>query len=346
MRVGLIARCDKTGLGNQTRNLAYMLKPDKILVINSAGFTKNNRQFPETYANFNAYITRAWPTNQEVRLFLKNIDVLISCETFYNPMFITEAKRLGVKTALQFNYEFLDNLNNNNYPKPDIFLSPSYWHLHDLAKFGLYGVKYLPPPTDHRLFAAAREKNMSAHGKRFLHIVGKRAAYDRNGTADLMEALEHTTSVFELVIKSQDPDDAAFFSQLNDHRIKFDFSQPADESELYTGYDALIMPRRYGGLCLPMNEALISGMPVIMSDINPNNEVLPSKWLVEATKIDTFAARTPIEVYGTDVKALAAKIDWLCETDLSIEKAEAFEIGYNNYSVDTLLPAYKEMLGL
>jgi glycosyltransferase involved in cell wall biosynthesis len=337
---------DKTGLGNQTRNLAYMLKPYKILAINSSGFTKNAKQYPENYSNFNAFTTRAWPTNSDVRAFLRNIDVLFTCETFYNPIFLTEAKRLGIKTVIQFNYEFLDNLNVPNYPKADVYLCPSYWHVNDLAKIGIYGVKYLPPPTDHRLFTATREKNMSTHGKRFLHIIGKKAMYDRNGTSDLIEALEQTDSEFELMIKSQDPTDANFYGNLHDHRIRFDFNQPVDESELYAGFDALIMPRRYGGLCLPMNEALISGLPVIMSDVNPNNKILPKKWLVEATQVDNFLARAPIEVYSTDAKALAAKIDWLCEADLSIEKAEAFELGYNNYSVDTLLPAYKEILEL
>ena len=35
MRLGIIARSDNTGLGNQTRELVNMLNPDKILLINS-----------------------------------------------------------------------------------------------------------------------------------------------------------------------------------------------------------------------------------------------------------------------------------------------------------------------
>lgn len=37
----------------------------------------------------------------------------------------------------------------------------------------------------------------------------------------------------------------------------------------------MILPRKYAGLCLPMNEALMSGLPVIMTDIEPNNVILP-----------------------------------------------------------------------
>ena len=49
MRLGIIARSDNTGLGNQTRELVDMLKPDKILLINSSFFNQN-RQHPEWLA--------------------------------------------------------------------------------------------------------------------------------------------------------------------------------------------------------------------------------------------------------------------------------------------------------
>ena len=44
MRIGIIARSDNTGLGNQTKELIDMLKPDKILLIDSTPFNKNNQQ--------------------------------------------------------------------------------------------------------------------------------------------------------------------------------------------------------------------------------------------------------------------------------------------------------------
>ena len=41
MRLGIIARSDNTGLGNQTRELVNMLNPDKIMLINSRFFNQN-----------------------------------------------------------------------------------------------------------------------------------------------------------------------------------------------------------------------------------------------------------------------------------------------------------------
>ena len=43
MRLGIIARSDNTGLGNQTKELVDMLKPDKVMLINSQPFNKNKQ---------------------------------------------------------------------------------------------------------------------------------------------------------------------------------------------------------------------------------------------------------------------------------------------------------------
>ncbi len=112
---------------------------------------------------------------------------------------------------------------------------------------------------------------------------------------------------------------------------------------MYKDFDALILPRRYAGLCLPTNEALISGLPVIMTDTSPNNELLPKEWLVKCKKIGQFMTRTIIDIYGSDIKALAKKIDWLVEQDDDI-KIKAFDLGYSNFSESVLLPKYQNIL--
>jgi glycosyltransferase involved in cell wall biosynthesis len=87
----------------------------------------------------------------------------------------------------------------------------------------------------------------------------------------LMHAMHRSRTDFELVVKSQEP------TQLlrRDRRIIWDHCAPEEQQTLYEGFDALIMPRRYGGLCLPMNEALTSGLPVIMSDTSQQRRSPP-----------------------------------------------------------------------
>ena len=84
MRLGIIARSDNTGLGNQTIELVKMLNPDKILLINSQ-FFNNNKQHPEWYKGYNVIQTvKGMPKTSEIIAFLEGLDVVISCETFYH----------------------------------------------------------------------------------------------------------------------------------------------------------------------------------------------------------------------------------------------------------------------
>ena len=46
MRLGIIARSDNSGLGNQTRELVNMLNPTKIMLINSISFNNSSYQEP------------------------------------------------------------------------------------------------------------------------------------------------------------------------------------------------------------------------------------------------------------------------------------------------------------
>jgi len=198
---------------------------------------------------------------------------------------------------------------------------------------------YLPPPLFPNDFKQAREVNFKRSGKRFLHIVGKWASKDRNGTKSLIEALQFTTSDFEIVIKSQHPLDFT----TDDHRVKFEVSNVEDQQDLYKDFDAMILPRRYGGLCLPANEALMSGLPVIMTRISPNNSVLPDTWLVDARVHDKLLTRMTLDVYNANPQRLAEKIDQFCNIDLGEAKGSAFQIGMD-YAADNLREKYEELL--
>ena len=192
MRLGIIARSDNTGLGNQTMELVKMLNPDKILLINSQLFN-NNKQHPEWYKNYNVIETRKGiPTTNEVLTFLENIDVVISCETFYNLELVDLAKKQGIKTILQYNYELFGHLAHPEWTLPDVLLAPSMWNFDIIMKkFGnRTQVMHLPPPTDYTLFNQAKNINLSKQHKRILHIAGKKAAKDRNGTDSILEMLK------------------------------------------------------------------------------------------------------------------------------------------------------------
>ena len=153
--------------------------------------------------------------------------------------------------------------------------------------------------------------------------------------------LKYSKADYEIVIKSQSSLDI----KTNDSRLSIDTSSPNNREDLYFGFDAMVLPRRYAGLCLPMNEALLSGLPVFMTDISPNNNVLPKEWLVKSSKVNEFMARTMIDVYEADPEQLANLVDNYINEPNKIElKQKAFDIGYNNFSVDILKDKYLDIL--
>jgi hypothetical protein len=275
--------------------------------------------------------------------FIRNLDVVISCETFYSPRFTDIARHRGVKTILQYNYEFFGNLTNPDWSLPDALVSPSVWNIDKINK--LYGgeckVVHIPPPTDSNIFKSSKEINISKDHNRLLHIAGKAAVKDRNGTNSVIEMLKYSKESYQIIVKTQT--DLKINSA--DERLVIQTDNTKHREDLYSGYDAMILPRRYAGLCLPMNEALMSGLPVFMTKVSPNDAVLPDEWTVESEKIDEFKAKAIIDVYNSNPKILAKIVDEYIsnKNKLSI-KQKAFDIGFNNFDTTILKDKYLDLI--
>ncbi len=341
MRLGIIARCDDTGLGNQTYELVKMLNPDKVLVVDSSPFNPSYVQHHDWYKDNNKIISVGMPVKNTVINFLRNLDVVLSCETFYHKNFTEIARLRNVKTILQYNFEFFQYHQTGKY-LPDVLLAPSLWRFDDMKN--TYGSKtmlgYLPPPIDHKIFAQNKIINHN-NSNRLLHIAGKEAIHDRNGTQSVIEMLKYSKANYELVIRSQ----TELKTNCNDDRLKIMVGNEQNRVDLYKGFDAMVLPRRYAGLCLPMNEALMSGLPVFMTNISPNNTVLPEGWLFDSNKTGQFMAKTMIDIYEADPQHMAEVIDnYFNQNDKSQAKDEAYFIGYENFSIEVLKEKYLEII--
>ena len=343
MRLGIIARSDNTGLGNQTRNLVNMLNPNKILLIDSRPFNEN-QQHPEWYSEYNCITTRnGFARREEIVQFLEGIDVVLTCESFYGEMFLSLAEKRKVKTILQYNYEFLDLVINPDQRMPNLLLSPSMWQIDHVKQVlgNKTQIAYLPPPLNPDSFSLQRKTNMSKNQNRILHVAGKFASKDRNGTSTVIDMLKYSKEDYELVIKSQTPIE----TDSRDSRLIIDTSNTENNANLYSGFDAMVLPRRYAGLCLPMNEALMSGLPVFMTDISPNNFILPEEWLIESQKIGKLMTRMTLDVYEADARTLANYIDnYVKLKDKSESKKKAVEIGLNNFDINKLRHQYLNII--
>jgi glycosyltransferase involved in cell wall biosynthesis len=341
-RVGIVSRSDLTGLGVQTRNLVRLLNPDKIMLIDSTSFN-GNEQHPEIYEGQNVTTTNGFASDNQVENWIKDLDVVISCEIFYNMRFVDIANRMGVKTLLASNWEFLDNLRDPSLTVPTKLIPPSTWNIERTKNlFGNDRVQYLATPVFTNDFKEVREFNLNRTGKkRFLHVMGRQAIHDRNGTLDLVKSLQYTNADFELVIKAQSSKIPLTFT---DSRITVDTSSPENEIELYKDFDAMILPRRYGGQSLVMSEALCAGLPVIMTDISPNNTILPGHWLAESRLETRFMTRTLIDLYSINPVALAQRIDQFVNKDLQGDKKMAYNIGYREYSNEILKEKWEKLI--
>ena len=329
-RLGLIVVASETGLGYQTRDYYRWLKPDKTILIDISSIN-GSRQHYEWYDK-PELIIKGIPTDEQCKEILQDIDVLLTAETVYNLNLYKIANEMGVKTICVENPEFYDHIRFTKYDMPSMIILPSVWLEEDIrAHAESRGTKVvqLHHPVDRADFPFTLR-----HGGKSIHIAGNPASLDRNGTWDYMRACPDgrvTTQNSDLAWRIR--------RQYSRSRVYTDIGEP---SYIYTLGDVLVLPRKYGGNCLPLNEALSSGMPVIMPDISPNNHLLPKEWLVPATLIDSFEPRTKVDIYTVDVDALAERIQWM-KDNIRSESKLANQIA-NTISWETMLPLWQEAI--
>lgn len=285
----------------------------------------------------NATWIHGLPNASDFRRWLQDLDVVYTAETGYSQDLWPEANRAGVKTVLHANYEFLDHRD-----QPTLWAAPSMWHFDDFPT----SKRFLPVPIETHRFTP----NTGREARRFLHVVGRPAVHDRNGTADLLQALRHVQSAVTVTVKCQEPGYVSGLVRTHNVRTPPNVTLIVDSGDVenywdnFTGHDVMILPRRFGGLCLPVNEALGAGMPVIMPAISPN-EWLPSEWLIPANYVGAFQAKQRVLFYSCMPQILAAKMDRFATDREFYTKAkdEAARLR-NELSWDAMLPVYQKVL--
>lgn len=280
-RIGLIARMDRTGLGYQTKALFDMLKPDKTLVVDSTPFKEGFQQNPEWYhlennalnmnqTQFVAY-TKGMNNDLAFDWLAYDVDVIITCEVPYHDRLYEMARERGIKVILQPNAELNPHFENKKLDKPDYFFLPSTWYEEETRALGITTVVCPPPISLTPQFRAITKEPGTLN---VLHIAGKRALGDRNGTKIVESALQGIPGV-NLTIRDQAREDIE------------------NQADMYKGdFHVVLMPRRYGGLCLPMLESLSQALPVLMPDISPNDSLLPKHWLMHVNPYNYTKLRT------------------------------------------------------
>lgn len=354
MSLGLVARADNTGLGIQSWEAHRHLRPAKTLVVDLAGRSATGKDltvFPHRFPHGEVTSVAGIPTDDDIQTWLDGLTTVFTMETPYNYRLYSLARQKGIQTVLQGNWELLDYLQpgeHQDHP-PDVLALPSTWNLGHARRLlsDRMRVIHLSVPIATDRFSVNRNPPPTA--TRLLHVAGHPAAHDRNGTADLLAALARVTAEITVTMTCQRP--GWLGSLIEPNRIPdnvtlvIDSSPPEDYWDLYSGQHALVMPRRYGGLCLPVNESLGAHLPVLMPAISPNTRWLPEGWLTPAEVDHVFMAKTEIEVHRSHLSPLAARIDRLATDERFYTDCvrQARELA-GRHSWDAQLTHYQEVL--
>lgn len=305
MKIGLIARTEVArGLAIQSRNFHDHMPVDRVLVIDMprADCARDETWYPNAWHA--AYNDRNHTLDEMfVRSWMEGLDVVFSVETPYDWQLPAWARSMGVRTVIQGNPEFYRHglPGFESLQHPDAWWWPTSWRLDRLPAGPV-----MPVPMPDRPVTARRTGPL-----RLLHVMGKRAYMDRNGTEILCSALGAVSRPMEVTICGID-------EQLPDVRrvrgveVTKRPSASTDLWEMYADHDLLVMPRKYGGLCLPALEAAACGLAVAMPSCSPNEELAQMMLPIQRYAPVNLACG-PVDMAIVDQRNLALSLTGLDE---------------------------------
>jgi len=266
VKVGLLARANQRGIGHQSFE-AYRHYPfdrTMVVLIPDLKFPDNMKRYPDASTIHLETRTHSLTEGKVVR-WLKGLDVIFSVETLYDWKVADWARENGIATVVQGNPEFWVHRRKPELPNPDLWVWPTPWRPFD--DMPEQWVLPVPVPDNVPRIAGDPDDDKMV----VLHVAGHRALADRNGTDTFFEAIARIRRPCEIRVVGQDgqlPKPSRIPRHVNLVQIP---SGVEDRWEMYRGVHLVVLPRRYGGLCLPAIEAAACGCAVMMPKVPPND---------------------------------------------------------------------------
>lgn len=336
MRLGLWgARADNRGLGTQTWEFFRHMQPHRTVVVDMG----RHSPFPIHLDRFpGAEVVRYGAiTEEEMRRFLADVDVVYCAETPYDDRLFALARAMGVRTVQHTNFEFCRHL-TDDIPRPDLFLAPSSWRFDSFPS----PKALLPFPVARDRLPPQRRESVGT----FLHVAGPGTSLDRNGTSVLFEALRYLRQSCRVVIRSQVKIPSRRVTWRPTVKLEIQAVDERDYWHIYDGADALVLTRRFGGLCLPLNEASSLAMPTLVTDRESERSHVPQEARVRAPRRRSAPAQSGrIELLQPDARSLAAKMDALVESPELVAQLSAAAAAYaESISWESLAGPFRAVL--
>lgn len=280
---GAIGYATEQGLGIQMRAFIKHGIVDKLLV-----------QKHSTYENHYDWYTPEQLAADEQEL-LDTCDKILFMETaFDKSRIIVHARERGIKTIFITHYECTPPFNWY----PDVIVAPSDEDL-----------KYFPDATRLNIPVDMKWKQRRK-ALVFIHNAGHGGLGGRNGTKELLEAMSYVHSPIKLIIRAQTGN-----YKSDDPRVTIQLGS-IPYSDLFKEGDVFIMPEKFGGSFLPMQEAYASGMPVMASN-RDNNHWLPREFLIPVTGYKKERIAREFDAAIINPRDIATKIDEWYNKDIT-----------------------------
>lgn len=325
MNLGIIARADRGGIAAQTYELVQNLNPAKVLVVSlQTGRGASGELYPGA--------TRCDDpiTGRVARNFLQGLDAVLTVEGWYGWAMAEEAAARGVRRILVANPELFRDA------AYDTIVTPTGWMIATMPEETIV----LAHPVSLDRFTQEQRTEV----KEWYHIAAP-AMLDRNGTDLLKQALKYIRVPTSLTIRDASGT-SAYRARVGNVDV---LVVPGHATEKYWEHwrgDALVMPRRYGGLCLPMQEAAAQGMPILTTDCAPQSEWFQKDALVPPSRRSAVGMKHGrVYTYEVDPVRLAAKMDAITSGDVDVKSMSAHVLRWaRERSWPRLLAAWREVV--
>jgi hypothetical protein len=163
-----------------------------------------------------------------------------------------------------------------------------------------YGSDILPVPTVERDQTAADPDD---EVMRILHVVGKAAAHDRNGTLEFIEAVAGLRYRTHVTLVTQEQDLPRRIRPGRNVTLDVITGGVASRWDLYANQHMLVLPRKYGGLCLDRDSRVSrpGGERTRIADLSVGDAVMDASevpTVVTAKAIRTVDRHVEISLRG------------------------------------------------
>jgi hypothetical protein len=231
-----------------------------------------------------------------MRQFARGLDKVLTVEGCYSWEGWDVIRDAGAKSVLIANPELYAD------DGADVVRVPTPWCADRIARAAV-----LPHPvsTDRLTY---RHRTSAAT---FYHPTAP-AMLDRNGTESVLEALPHVKHECTFIIRGGE---SRSKSRVGNVTVDWRTAFTDDYWDAYPDEaDVIVLPRRYGGLCLPVQESAALGMPALMTDLAPQSD-WPHVMRVPAKRTMSYRMKGGrYDVHTCDPVQLAERIDLLIES--------------------------------